>query len=107
MGVRVDRDPVRFAIPGPDRRLQKSDVVCHVNLLSHPIGHWRGKTPAEEIALPWCSSLYDIEIDGAAGNALLNAREDVGLRQVDPLDLRACIFLPCGEEWSEYQIVQA
>ena len=84
--VAVDRDAVDLAVPGADRRLQIIDDVVEIDLLLHPIGHFRQEVLDAHVALERRAHLDDVEVDGAGRDRLLQPRVIVGLGEVDPFD---------------------
>ena len=106
MAVAVDRDAMDLAVPGADRRLEIIDDVVEIDLLHHPVGHFRQQILDAHVAFERRAHFDDVEIDGAGGDRLLQARVVVGLGEIDPLDLGAGIGLPRREEAAEQEVVQ-
>ena len=106
MGVPVDGDPVRVAIPGADGLLEIVHVVVHVDLGGHPVGHRVEQPLAGRVALERGAHGEDVEGHRAGRDRLLQERVVVGLRQVDPTDIRARVLLPGGQEAAEQVVVE-
>ena len=106
VAVAVDRDPVGLALPGADRGLQVAHIVVHIDLVLHPVGHYRGETLAADITLEGGAHFDDVEIDRAGGDRLLEPRVVVSLGEVDPIYLRAGVRLPRIQEAAEEEVVQ-
>src|SRR5262249_31499714 len=82
VAVAVDADAIGLALPVASRRFQIADIVVHLDLRLHPVGHLGAETLATDIALERRAHLDDVEIDGAGGDGLLQTRAVVGLRQI-------------------------
>ena len=100
------RHAIDIAVPGADRRLEVVDDVVEVDLLHHPVGHFREQVLDAHVALERRAHFDDVVVDGAGGDRLLQTRVVVGLREVDPLDAGARIGLPRLQEAAEQEIVQ-
>ena len=106
VAIAVDGDAMDFSIPGADRRLEVIDDVVEVDLRLHPVRHVGEQVLDAHVALERRAHLDDVEVDCAGRDRLLKARVVVGLREVDPLDLRPSIGLPWREEAAEQKVVQ-
>ena len=106
VAIAVDRDAMDFAVPGADRRLEVIDDVVEIDLLHHPVGHFRQQVLDAHVAFERRAHFDDVEVDGAGGDRLLQARVVVGLGEVDPFDLGARIGLPRRQEAAEQEVMQ-
>src|SRR5262249_4293055 len=57
-------------------------------------------------ALERRAHLYDVEVDGAGGDRLLQAWAIVGLGEIDPFDRSASVSFPRLKEAAEQEVVQ-
>ena len=103
--IAVDRDAIDLAGPSTDRRFQIIDDVVEIDLLHHPIGHFRQEAFDSHVALERRPHFDDVEVDGAGGDRLLQTRVIVGLSEVDPLDFGARIGLPRRQKAAEQEVV--
>ncbi len=105
MAVAVAADAIGLAIPCADRRLEVTDIVVHVDLLLDPVGHLGSKALAADVALEGSAHLDHVEVDGAGGDRLLQTAVVIGLREVDPVDLRARVVGPGLGEAAEQNVM--
>ena len=106
VAVAVDGDAIGLAVPGADRRLQVADESSASICCLHPVGHLVEQAAAGRVALEGRAHLDDVEVDGAGGDRLLQARIVVGLGEVDPVDLGAGVGLPRLQEAAEQDVVE-
>ena len=105
MAVAIDRQAIGLAAPGADRRLQVADIVVHLDLLGDPVRHFRCQALAADVALERGAHFDDVEVNSSGRHRLLQAGVVVGLREIDPGDLGAGVFLPRLQQAAEQHVV--